>query len=41
MKKTFVDATLSPALSVFSGFSNDFYSGYFNRLYALSIAKNR
>jgi hypothetical protein len=41
MKKTFVDAALPPALSVFSDFSNDFYPGYFSRLDPLSIAENR
>ncbi|ODT61897.1 MAG: hypothetical protein ABS69_23420 [Nitrosomonadales bacterium SCN 54-20] len=41
MKKAFVNATLSPVLSVFFDFSNDFYPGYRGRLYALLMAGNR
>ncbi|WP_256326881.1 hypothetical protein [Nitrosospira multiformis] len=41
MKKAFVDAPLSAALSVFSGFSDDFYPGYHGRRYALLMAGNR
>ncbi|SEO20936.1 hypothetical protein SAMN05216404_1144 [Nitrosospira multiformis] len=40
MRKAFVDATLSPPLSVFFDFSNDFYPGYRSRLYALLMAGN-